>query len=249
MKLTFKLIQEFNEEMHGMIKADVIKKNQMLEDKKKEMNRGVMAQKIRKVYETKHTSKLFCDFYKPNGEENEIYNRFGFYWPKLDDLVDLCLNNEIEPKDLILEKVLWVKNACGFEALKFEFKGGKKGAIQSPMFKCQRCDGDVFFTTVLEGGKQPKYVRLQIGENKFLEQMEFKSAKDKNAESSILKAYCCKKDTNEDEWFEVPAGHNLVGLFGFTSTNKYVDEAHWPDGVRQWDTIRGFGFITMNLNA
>ena len=98
MKLTFELIQKFNEEMHGMIKADVIKKNQMLEDKKKEMNRGVMAQKIRKVYETKHTSKLFCDFYKPNGEENEIYNRFGFYWPKLDDLVDLCLNNKIEPK-------------------------------------------------------------------------------------------------------------------------------------------------------
>lgn len=33
MKLTYDLIQKFNGEMHGMIKADVIKKNQMLEDK------------------------------------------------------------------------------------------------------------------------------------------------------------------------------------------------------------------------
>lgn len=75
--------------------------------------------KIKKVFASAQRSQLFCDFYKPDGDE--IYEKYGFDWPKERDLIDLCVNYKIEPKDLILEKVNWIKDACGFSMLQFEF--------------------------------------------------------------------------------------------------------------------------------
>lgn len=56
-----------------------------------------------------------------------------------------------------------------------------------------------------------------------------------------VKACSCGEPTIWD----VPEGHNIVGLFGLVASNKYVQ-----DGVDQYDfdTIRGLGFLTLKLD-
>ena len=87
-------------------------------------------------------------------------------------------------------------------------------------------------------------MRVRVQEEKYMEQIEFLTKKDDiQPEDSLGKAYACKHGA--DEFFDVPEGHSIIGLYGFTSTNVFTE-----GGVeRFWDNIRGCGFITMNLNA
>ena len=260
MKLTKKLIDEFQSKMNNeLLDVDAVKAKEIENEKKLNLSRAEKAEKIKKVFATAQRSQLFCDFYKPDGDK--IYERFGFDWPKEQDLIDLCVNHNIEPKDLVLEKVNWIKDACGFSMLQFEFKGG----IASPQFRCTKADGASYITTELEPDQTAKHIRLQIAENKFVEQLEFLNRKDgvyaaqpgevnparrHPVEHSVMFAKCCRgNDDSQQEYIDIPEGHSIIGMFGFTKTNKYVNTELWPTGIRDWDTIRGIGFVTMKLDA
>jgi hypothetical protein len=199
--------------------------------------------KVARVFKSAKRSQLFCDFYKPDGDD--CYEKFGFDWPKEKEMLELCVQHNIEPKDLILEKVNWIKDSCGFAMIAFEFKGG----ICSPQFACDKVDGDSYLTSVVDTNKTSKHIRLRVAEDKFVEQLEFVTKKPHTEADRVMHAYCCKKGTGADQYFDIPEGHRIVGVYGLTKTNKYVNTEYWPDGIRKWDTIRGIGFVTMNLNA
>ena len=48
----------------------------------------------------------------------------------------------------------------------------------------------------------------------------------------------------DDEVFDVPEGHLVMGIFGLTKTDKNTYD-YKP--IRDLDNIRGLGFITMQI--
>jgi hypothetical protein len=82
---------------------------------------------VDKVFETRHKSKLFVNFYYPDQYEKQHgdpFKRFGFDWPQRDDLIDLCMKHNCEPKDLVLDRLHWIREGCGYGMLQLGFKGG-----------------------------------------------------------------------------------------------------------------------------
>jgi len=61
-------------------------------------------------------------------------------------MVDICMTHKIAPSDLVLERVCWKKDGCGFALLQLVFKNG----ITSPFFKTNGCDEENFITTMVK---------------------------------------------------------------------------------------------------
>ena len=156
-------------------------------------------------------------------------------------MVELCLKHDITPKDLRLKAIGWKKDGCGFAMLKLIFADvpGKKMGIESPPFLCHKVDGDSFITGLISQDARIHKVAMNIAENKYIEYLKIYDANN----NMIGKMDPCKC-APEDKEFIVPAGHSIVGLYGLTSSNKYV-----MDNIpRHFDSIRGLGFITMDLS-
>lgn len=213
-------------------------------------------------------SELFCTFYKPDkfqdepydkfdfetepeptapkvegtveeGKEPPVKRKFGFFWPKYDDMVELCLKHDIEPKDLRLKKIAWKKDGCGFSLLKLIFKDvNNKTGIESPFFTCKDVDEDAYITSEICQELPIHKVALNIAENKYIEYLKFFDKHD----NEIGKMAPCKC-APQDQEFVVPEGHSIVGLYGLSSSNKYVQN----NEPRHFDSFRGLGFITMDL--
>lgn len=240
------LVQKFNKDMGDFVSPAVIKARDVQLKKQHEAKRATYKGKVQQVYATLEKSKLFCNFYFPDNYvkkakqgDPDPYERFGFFWPRENDLVEICMKYDIEPKDLVLERVAWKKDGCGFSLLQLIFKGG----IASPFFKTKDCEAENFKTTMVDQSKPIKHVRLMTAENKYVEKLEFLAKKDDIQDSDILaklKACGC----GEPVIWDVPEGHRLVGLYGLVASNKYVAE-----GVEQYDfdTIRGLGFLSLKL--
>lgn len=191
-------------------------------------------------------SELFCSFYFPDAyaKTGDPYQKFGFDWPKKDDLVKLCMDKKIEPKDLILEKVYWKNDGYGFSMLQLEFKGG----IKSPVFKTVTADQENYRTAFVKQEKA-SHINLWVSENKFCERIDFSTkranADDYGAKHDIVASMKPGRCENtEIKTYEIPDGHSIVGVFGLVGTNKYVTA---DMERRDWNDIRGIGFITMQI--
>lgn len=124
----------------------VVKARESAIAKKEQALRSTYVEKVNQIYGTLQQSKLFCNFYYPDKyakTEGDPYKRFGFFWPRHEDLVKLCMTHKIEPTDLVLERISWKKDGCGFSLLQLIFKGG----ICSPFFKTKDCDEENYKTT------------------------------------------------------------------------------------------------------
>lgn len=93
--------------------------------------------------------------------------------------------------------------------------------------------------------KRTNHVRVRCAENRYVEAFDFLAKKDNLQEADIL-GQCEAHTCGEYQIFDVPEGHNIVGVFGLMSSTKFGTE---QEPVKKFDTIRGLGFITMNLNA
>lgn len=217
MRLTKDLISRFNSQMAVYTNAAKLKRQEIEFERTVDGRRENLKAKVATVFKTAKRSQLFCDFYKPDGDDP--YKEFGFDWPKENEMLELCVQHNIEPKDLILEKVNWIKDSCGFAMIAFEFKGG----ICSPQFACDKVDGDSYLTSVVDTNKTTRHIRLRVAEDKFVEQLEFVTKKQHTEADRVMHAYCCKKGTGADQYFDVPEGHRIVGVYGLTKTNKYVN--------------------------
>lgn len=150
------------------------------------------------------------------------------------------MTHKIEPTDLVLERISWKKDGCGFSLLQLIFKGG----ICSPFFKTKDCDEENYKTTHISQSQPIRHVRMMLAENKYIEKIEFLAKKEDIQPEDILgkmKACSC----GEEFIWDVPEGQSIVGLFGLVASNKYVAE-----GVAQYDFdhIKGLGFLTLKLN-
>lgn len=118
----------------------------MVELAEKEVRKTEYTKHVTKAYETVKFSKLYGDFYYPEEFKGDLYEPnegFGFLWPKEDDLVNICIDNNIKISDLVLEKVCWKAEGCGFSMLQLVFKNG----ITSPPFSVNGCDTEEFKTS------------------------------------------------------------------------------------------------------
>lgn len=134
-------------------------------------------------------------------------------------MVDLCMNHKISPADLVLEKVCWKKDGCGFSLLQLVFKNG----ITSPFFKTLGCDDENYITTLVKQDQPIRHIRMNMAENKYIESLEFLAKKENIQPEDILaKMKACR--CGDEFIYDVPEGHNIVGLYGLVASNKYVQE-------------------------
>lgn len=76
--------------------------------------------------------------------------------------------------DLVLERIAWKKDGCGFSLLQLIFKGN----ICSPFFKTKDCDSENFKTTFVSQTQPIRHVRLTTAENKYIEKIELLAKKE-----------------------------------------------------------------------
>lgn len=109
-----RLIERFTKKMSDLTNVSKLKQQEIeddMADYEKCWRYGVM---VGKVWLTMQRSVLFCNDYLPNDFEDQNYKALGFDWPSKDELIMLCIKHEIEPKDLILDRIHWKKDGCGF---------------------------------------------------------------------------------------------------------------------------------------
>jgi hypothetical protein len=81
-------------------------------------------------------SPLFAPHYYPEDpdpykDEIELYRRYGFYWPTKEDIVQLSIDHKnFTLDDLVIKKIRFKREGCGFTMLQLEFAEG----ILSPVF-------------------------------------------------------------------------------------------------------------------
>jgi hypothetical protein len=241
-KFVQSLLQQFQIPVSTFTNANKIKLAEMQAKKEREMHRQKYAAIVKKVFATRAKSKLYCDFYYPdryekaNGKE-ATYNAFGFDWPQENDMLDMCVKYQIEPKDFRLDRIMWKKDGCGFGMLQLGF-GEETKCIVSPQFRCERHDEENFMTTYLKHDKgRLNHISVNVAEEKFVENIGLLHAHaaglplaaqqngqpcqpDDNVIAKLLPCKGC----GQDQIYNIPAGHSLVGIFGFLKTNKYLPE-------------------------
>ena len=176
------LVTEFKIDMEQYTSASLIKKQEMLRKQDREKHRAKYAAMVDKIFATAQKSRLYCNFYFPNYYEKEhgtekTYAEFGFDWPKKNDLIDLCVEHEIPPNLLVLDRVMWKKDGCGFGMIQLGFNSNSN-PIVSPQFCCKKhFEGEEknqpaenFTTTYLRHDKGPlKQISVNVSEEKYFE--------------------------------------------------------------------------------
>ena len=122
-----------------------------------------------------------------------------------------------------------------------------KNGVASPVFHVSGSSTDDFVTSKVKTDKRINFAKLRVCDNRIVERIQFLNKKEegKDADPSDILAKIQPCSCGDDEWFEVPAEHQIVGIFGLISTNQYLD----PNQKKEFDNIRGLGFITMNIDA
>jgi hypothetical protein len=69
---------------------------------------------------------------------------------------------------LIIEKVCWKQEGCGFNLIQLVFSNG----ITSPLFRVQGCDDEEIITTKVKPGRIES-VKLKVSDKKLVEQLHF----------------------------------------------------------------------------
>lgn len=174
------------------------------------------------------------------------YKKFGFYWPTQDDLVKLGTDRpDFRMEDLVLEKICWKRQGCGFSMLQLVFRNG----ISSPVFTCHGFNAEDYITSVVKPG-EIKCIKLKVFEKKICEKFQLLyekiEGKDADKKDILGKADPCNCGTEEFYMIDQPARNKIVGIFGIMATDSYC-LAEAP--IRHFDNIRGLGFITMNITA
>ena len=220
--------------MDNLLNVPLVKKQEIHESEAKNKLGEKKEESVDRVLKTRRQSKLFASHYIPEQHNGDPYKQFGFAWPRKEDLVNLMVEYDIQMKDLILEKVQWKREGCGFSMIQLVFKGG----ITSPAFKVKDCDEEDFVTSNINQSKKVNFVKVRVCDNKIVENMFFLTDKvaDPKPDHILGKVEPCR--CGEDEWLELNADQHIVGLYGITSNED-----------RSFDNIRGIGFITMNINA
>lgn len=103
--------------------------------------------------------------------------------------------------------------------IKLFFKDG----IESPAFMVKGEVYDGFKTTVINRGVNDiKKVVLNVASNRIVEGLKFIAY-----DSELKKDVCLAKmepcDCGDDEDFVLPEEHQIIGIFGITSTDKLCD--------------------------
>ena len=120
-----------------------------------------------------------------------------------------------------------------------------KNGVTSPVFKVRGEVYDGFRTSYIkEKDNNIKKVILNVADNRTVEGIKFMSTNSEGKEVCLAKLAPC--DCGSDETFEVPACHQIVGMFGLTATDKLVEVGGY---IKYLDNINGLGFITANLIA
>lgn len=103
-----------------------------------------------------------------------LYKKYGFYWPTEQDLLQLAAENpKFNLSDLVIEKIRWKKECCGFSMIQLVFSKG----VCSPVFKVHDGDETDFLTTNIRNPKEVRYVHVRTAENKYVEKLRFLSEK------------------------------------------------------------------------
>jgi len=137
-----------------------------------------MRERARQMVETQEKSKLFAPYYLPeeasaydqNSDWVSLYRKYGFYWPTEDDLVQLAVDfPDFKMSDLIIEKVRWKSNSCGFSFIQLVFRNG----ITSPVFQTEadKDEGKDYVTTTVRNGSSVKFLRVRTAEEKYVEKL------------------------------------------------------------------------------
>jgi hypothetical protein len=115
-------------------------------------------------------------------------------------MIDLCSAHQIQAKDLVLERILWRGEYCGFSMLQLEFRGG----VKSPQFAVKSndsdnessCDENVH-SSEINRPTQVKHVRIRVCEDKFVERFELLAKREDVQQSDVLcKAHACYHGEN-----------------------------------------------------
>lgn len=208
-----------------------------------------MERNVEKAYKTIKQTELYGNYYLPVGvNEEQRYMDYGFFWPRKEDLVELGLKNpNFKITDLVLEKICWKPEGLSFSMIQLVFRNG----IKSPIFQVKDCDTEDYLSSLVKPDPT-KWIKLKVDAVddvvKFVVKFQFLNNKcaDKEAEKAEIIGQVGHYNEGEDRFYEIPAKHKIVGVFGITASNKYP-----PPGekVQYYDHIRGLGFITMDLNA
>jgi len=249
LRCTYQLVANFQSDMSVFTDPSKLKTKEMQRSIETESTRAYYEKLVEKSWASVKKSPLFCSFYFPDkyAQTADPYERFGFDWPKKKDLVEICMTHKIEPKDLILEKMYWIGEGHGFGMLQLCFKGG----ITSPAFVTHRHENPTNFSTTYVKPGRINHVRLLISENKWFERVDFTTKRNDaegfvEATDTLATMKQCRCETVEPVYYDIPEGHSIVGVYGLSSTNKYIT----PDMTeRKWSEFRGIGFITMDINA
>jgi hypothetical protein len=136
-------------------------------------------------------NNLFAKFFYPENpnpyaDEVELFQRYGFYWPTADDIIKLAKDHPtFTLDDLVVERIGWKKEGCGFKMIQLVFRKG----ITSPWFIANKKgdegeigeddDGfgatDIVSTTMFKEGSGDRVacVRVRVAEDKYIERLSF----------------------------------------------------------------------------
>lgn len=257
-------IIEFEDNLQQYLKTHLLDEHQAKLAKMDEPTRAkYYEQRAQAMIESRRESKMYASHYLPEemtpleklNEEQRIdgFKKFGFYWPTKADLQQLAKDHPgFMLSDLVIDRIRFKKDGCGFTMLQLVFQKG----IISPAFLSHRFDEEQeteenYLTAQFKKG-EPKCIRVRVGDNQYVEKLQFLSTIVENPEPlkkrderviAEVKACSC----GEDEVFEIDPkseGYAVVGLFGIHKTDKNC----WDDEpVRNLDSIRALGFITMRI--
>lgn len=140
-------------------------------------------------------------------DKYNIHNKkdsgYGFYWPTPEDIIKISRETKnFNMSDLVLQKIRFKKDGCGFTYLRLVFNKG----ITSPEFFVEDANNTDYLTAEIKQENPVNVVRIRVAENKFVERFELISkieSEDQGVKKvndhvlALVKACNCGED---DDW-------------------------------------------------